>query len=196
MYTTKAIVLAAHVRDEADELVSVYTQDFGKMTIRARGVRKATTKQGMFLHGFAVVRASFILGKGGGATLSGVSDVHTYGALSDDLYARGYVDSFLRLCNDVLYEGQADNAVWELLNSVLQEGEEAALNKQEDTQVLLWHKEKMWLLQLLEVFGMRPRALNVQSATNRKQLDAYLQQLLQHKFERPVSFLGLRTHAS
>lgn len=191
MYTTEAIVLKSVASGEADELTVCYTRDFGKMTIKTRGARKSTTKQGNFTHSFSLLRLSFILGRNGGAILSGVRDERTHDALSTDLYACGYVSSFLRLCDDIAYDGQHDEKLWRLIVSVLHEGDAIARSGTQDKRAFLWHKEKMWLVQLLDVLGLRPRTLHVERAQNQRQLDMYLKRILQRKFERSISFFGL-----
>jgi DNA repair protein RecO len=196
MYTTAAIVLKSITSGEADELTSCYTRDFGKIMIKARGAKKRTTKQGNFTHPFSLLRLSFILGRNGGAILSGVRDEYTHNALAADLYACGYVSSFLRLCDEIAYEGQHDKKLWQLLVSVLSEGDTIAKSNTQDKRALLWHKEKMWLVQLLDVLGVRPSTLNIESVRSQPQLDAYLKRLLQQKFERPISFFGLYAHSA
>ncbi|MEX2007951.1 MAG: DNA repair protein RecO [Candidatus Spechtbacterales bacterium] len=191
MYTTDAIILSSRPSGEADELISCYTKDFGKLAIKVKGAKKITTKQGNFLHSFALVRLSFVLGRGG-AICSGVTDIENYPHTNRDLYATGYVAAFLALCDTVCYDNQPDEALWQLLTKVLREAEEASSGNAQDKNALLWHKEKIWLISLLDVWGIKPPHLSIEHATNKRQLDHYLQTLLQRKLERPISFFGLK----
>lgn len=187
MYTTDAIVLKIIPVGEADELVSFYTSDFGKMVIKVRGSKKITTKQGNFLHDMALVRISFIMGRAG-AILSGIKSIKAYRALSSDLYGCGYTMSYLALCDKLIYEGMSDPALWRLLISVLDEAEELTRSSK---QKLLWQREKLWLMELMNILGLKPNDVNLDRIKNPHQLDYYLQGMLENKFEQPISFFGL-----
>lgn len=188
MYTTEAIILNIKTYHEDDLLVSFYTRDFGKLNIRARGVKKVSTKQGAFLHEPALLRCSFIMGKNG-YILSGISGKEEFIKIAQDLPARGYVMSFLTLCDTLLYEGQVDENLWQLMNAVLCEAERA--QDVHDKNEALWRAEKQWLLSLIDILGLRPQ-FDFSRFENKKQFDYYLLHLLQNKFELPISFFGLR----
>jgi len=190
VYQTNAIVLARRPLGEHDELVSFYTQDFGKLVIRVRGIKKTTTKQGNFLHTFGVTGISFILGKGG-PLLSGVVSVRAYPGVTNHLLAHGYTGSFLALCDKLLYEYAKDDALWKLLVTVLEEAEQISQEEGEAKETL-WAKEKMWLVSLMETLGVLPRMLHTEKAANKSQFDHYLQRVLEDKFNTPLSFFGLR----
>ena len=187
MYTTDAIVLKIISVGEADELVSFYTHDFGKMVIKVRGSKKITTKQGNFLHHMALVRISFIMGRAG-AILSGIKSIKAYRALSSDLYGSGYTMSYLTLCDKLIYEGARDPTLWSLFISVLDEAEELTHNSK---QKLLWQREKLWLVELMNILGFKPKTVNLDRIKNPRQLDYYLQRVLENKFEQPITFFGL-----
>ncbi|MFH1792345.1 MAG: DNA repair protein RecO, partial [Patescibacteria group bacterium] len=44
-YSTEAIILATKDYSEADRILVVYTKDFGKLSLIAKGVRKTTSKK-------------------------------------------------------------------------------------------------------------------------------------------------------
>lgn len=187
MYTTDAIVLRIISVGEADELVSFYTSDFGKMLVKVRGSKKITTKQGNFLHDMALIRISFIMGRAG-AILSGIKSIKAYRALSSDLYGQGYTMSYLTLCDKLIYEGMSDPTLWRFLVSVLDEAEELTRSSK---QKLLWQREKMWLVELMSILGLKPKAIHLDRIKNHRQLDYYLQGVLENKFEQSITFFGL-----
>lgn len=193
MYSAEAILLHTTPQGEADELAAFYTKEFGKMTIRVRGSKKITTKQGNFLHEPSRVHISFVMSRAG-YILSGIKSIQDYRCAGSDLYARGYLMSFLYLCHKLTYEGQRDKALWHVLALALEETEEVARTCQKNTAAVLWQREKVWLLNLLSALGLRPPFLEVRDIKNHKQLDYYLQKVLENKLEQPISFFGLRVN--
>lgn len=196
MYTTDAIVLRAMQIGEADEFVSVYTRDFGRLWVKARSSKKIKTKQGNFLHSNAVLRCSFVSTRAG-YLFSGIKSIKGYNSISEDISASAYVSSFFSLCDSIFYDGQKDEAIWELLENVLEDAASAATKSREDERrEHLWRSEKDWLLSLLTILGLKPQKLDFGRVKNARQLDIYLQRLMQNKLERPVEFFGLKTSVS
>lgn len=191
MYSTDAIVLSIAESGEHDLYVSFYTKEFGKIRAKVRAARKRTTKQGAFLHEPAVVRISFVLGRAG-AVLSGIKSVEGCPALSRNVAARGYALSFFALCNTVLYDGQKDRALWNLLRRVLDEAADTEYDQ--DSARYLWKREKVWLLSLLKLSGLRVDMEKINRSRDPAHLDRTIRRLLEHQFERSVSFFG--THAN
>ena len=61
-----------------------------------------------------------------------------------------------------------------------------------DAKQVLWRMEKAWLLTLLAVLGLRPEKLKLSNIKSASGLDAYIQRILQDKFERRIYFFGLK----
>ncbi|MFZ2978199.1 MAG: DNA repair protein RecO, partial [Candidatus Magasanikiibacteriota bacterium] len=59
----KAIVLSRRDFREADQIISLYTLEKGKMEILARGIKKITSKNSAHLEPFSLVEAEIIFGK-------------------------------------------------------------------------------------------------------------------------------------
>lgn len=72
MYTAEGIVLKRSNVGEADRLVTLFTKDHGKVTVRAKGVRKPTSRRAGALEPFTWVRASVASGRGEVDTLAEV----------------------------------------------------------------------------------------------------------------------------
>ena len=193
MYTTEAIVLKIMPSGEADEFVSIYTKDFGRLHVKARSSKKITTKQGNFLHSTAVLRCNFVSTKGG-YLFSGIDSIIGYKEVAEDILASAYVSSFFNICNSIFYDGQKDEAIWELLTGVLEDADKAlALKDESERREYLWRKEKQWLLSLLTIMGLKPKDLGLDKVKNARQLDIYIQRLMQNKLERRIDFFGLKT---
>ncbi|MEX2144908.1 MAG: DNA repair protein RecO [Candidatus Spechtbacterales bacterium] len=191
MHETDAIILNTRKSGEADELINIYTKDFGKLLLKVRAAKKITTKQGNFLHTPSIVRCGFVTTRGG-YVLSGIKSVREYREISGNIFALGFVISFFRICDSILRDGQRDEKLWNLLTRVLEEASGAA--KRRDPGKILWRMEKAWLLTLLAVMGLKPDKLKLNSISSASRLDIYIKKMLQDKFERPVNFFGLQRY--
>lgn len=198
MYSTDAIILSIYNFSEADELVSLYTKEFGKIRVKVKSSKKITTKQGNFLHNFAISRCFFISGRAG-YILSGIMDIRVYFNISKNLLTQGYIEGLLNLCDNLFYEGQRDNEIWNLLEQALVDTEEIACLPDErighgyyDKNFALWRKEKIWLISLLKLLGLKSENFNFKNFSQPSQLDNYLQKILQNKFEQKVDFFGIK----
>ena len=62
-YKTRALVFGKEDRLEADRIFSVFTREYGKLSIAGRGIRKITSKLRGGLDIFCVSDIEFIQGK-------------------------------------------------------------------------------------------------------------------------------------
>ena len=174
---------------EANELVNFYTKDFGKLLIKATSTKKITTRQGNFLHTPSIVYCSFVSTRAG-YVLSGIKSTKEYSNISGDIFALGFVSSFLDLTDSVLQDGQKDEKLWNLFVRVLEESSGTVGKK--DARQVLWRMEKAWLLTFLAVLGLKPKKLNLNNIKSASGLDSYIKRILQDKFERQIYFFGLK----
>lgn len=63
-YSTSGIVLAKKNYGEADRILSIYTQDFGRISLIAKGVRKMASRKRGHIEVFNNIRFQGIRGKG------------------------------------------------------------------------------------------------------------------------------------
>ena len=200
MYKTEAIILSVRKIGEADELINIYTKDFGKLLIKARSAKKITTRQGNFLHTPSIVYCNIVSTRAG-YVLSGIKNTKEYPGISRDIFASGFVSSFLELSNSVLSDGQKDEKLWRLLVRVFEEASGAVglprlvsgETGKKGARHILWRMEKAWLLTLLAVLGLKPEKLKLGGIKSATALDVYIQRMLQDKFERRIYFFGLKT---
>lgn len=118
MFHTRAVILSTKPYREYDELVSLFAERFGKRTILARGSRKATSKLAASLHGTKIVRCSFVEGRGY-PILTSIDYVQNDPRI-EDFYSNYVLYAFLALCDDILYEGDVDEKLWDLMYQVVQ----------------------------------------------------------------------------
>ncbi|MEX0870019.1 MAG: DNA repair protein RecO [Candidatus Spechtbacterales bacterium] len=190
MYTTDAIVLKAIPTGEADEIVSLYTKDYGKLSMKAKSSKKITTKQGQFLHEPSILRCSFVLSRAG-HILSGINNIKGYNNVAQDIMARGYILSFFSICDKVTYEGQKDERIWNLLVSAMEDasGVIGDTNKEKE----LWKMEKLWLMSFLQILGYKMNNYELHNIKDSSQLDFSIKNILQNRLEQEIEFFGLKT---
>lgn len=63
-YSTEGIILALKDYSEADRIIVVFTKDFGKITLIAKGVRKLTSRKRGYLEVFNRIKFSAVKSKG------------------------------------------------------------------------------------------------------------------------------------
>lgn len=157
MLHTDAMVLATRPYREHDELVSLFTKDFGKRTLLAKGTKKPLSKLAPFLHIPTVVSCSFVEGRHHdiltNIDVTSASVPSTYLALSESKGLAPYraAEAFFEVCHALLYEGQHDEDLWDLLEAILAQGKEYGHIGGFSEQVY-----DEWLWKLVATLGMCP----------------------------------------
>ena len=123
MFHTQAIVLTTRPYREHDELVSLFTKDFGKRTLLVKGAKKPLSKLAPFLHAPALIACSFVEGRAR-PILTSADIVHKLAPR--DFSSLRTLGAFMELCDALLYEGQKDDDFWHMLGGVMQECEHRA----------------------------------------------------------------------
>lgn len=117
-YNTKAFVLKSQPWREADRLYTLYTEQFGKQTVRAQGVRKLNAKLAGALEPFAEVDAFIIeakqINKLGGAVVQ-----ERLANLSTNLGAGNAAWFCYEVLDRLTQDNLPDPALYTLLYSVL-----------------------------------------------------------------------------
>ena len=194
MYITNAIVLRSREVGENDFIVSFFTQEFGKMVVTVRGAKKLETKQGNVLHRFSIVKIMFVIGKRS-LILRSALELTPFSPINRSLYGYGYLNSFLLLCDSLLYENEKDKQVWSLMSTVM-EDVATTVDTHTDNQKLcsaLWALEKQWLYSFIEIMGLKEynEIERVRSMNDRRTIDLFFKHTLERAFNAPVSFFGL-----
>lgn len=110
-YRTKGFVLAKKDLREADQLFSIYTQDFGKINILGRSIRKINSKLRAGINLFYLSEIEFIQGK-------------NYKTLTDAIALQklGYSENAFKISetlNSLVKEPEKDEKIWNLLTENL-----------------------------------------------------------------------------
>jgi DNA repair protein RecO (recombination protein O) len=143
---THAVVLRSRDYREADKLVTLLTQDGGKITAVARGVRKIKSKLKALVEPLTL--GYFLLHTGKSLdTLTQGEIVKPYSLLQADLVVLTYAQYFCELCESALPEREPAREVFNLLIAALQELEE---------DIHPVRVARCFELNLLDVLGYRP----------------------------------------
>jgi len=112
-YRTLGIVLNKKDWQEADRLFSIYTQDFGKLKLRATGIRKIKSKLAGHLASYGLV--DFMIAKS--KTQDKIAAARLIKNFNFDLHQDYiYLNLFFELLDKSLREGEKDEQIWDLLN--------------------------------------------------------------------------------
>ncbi len=118
-YQTEGLVLRRHNIGEADRIIVFYTRDYGKMSAKARGVRKIKSKLAGSLEPFVESEIRFAKGKSLD-TIIGVTPHHLYKIPTQDISDLAIALLLLEIIERLTAEQQPNKQVYELLNESLQ----------------------------------------------------------------------------
>lgn len=150
LFRTEAIVLSRTDYGEADRILSVFTPNFGKMRLIAKGVRRPTSRLGPHLEYFS--RGSLMLARGRDLdVVTGAETVDPHLALRTNLDAYGHASHMAELVNRLTEERQESLPLYDLLARSLK-----LLCEAVDPFAVTRHFE----LVLLSILGFRPDLYN------------------------------------
>jgi DNA repair protein RecO (recombination protein O) len=118
---TDAIIIKKQQSGEYNQLVTCYTQEFGKITAIAKSSLKAHSKQAMHLDSLHLVDFELINGR---ATpiIAATQSQKIYHAIKNHLPAMGVAYFFLEVLDKIVFDHQADQNLWnfylDLLNAL------------------------------------------------------------------------------
>lgn len=117
-YKTEGIILKRANFGEADRILTIYTKHYGKIRALAKGVRKVTSRKGGNVEAFNHVSLFLAQGK----NLDIVSEaqvINSFKSWRKDLLKVGLAFYFCELVDKLTPDGQANQAVFELLRGSL-----------------------------------------------------------------------------
>ena len=117
-FKTEGIVIRRRNMSEADRVLTVFTKDFGKIQIKAKGVRKITSKRSSHIE----LLNHAILGLHKGHVMSILTEVQTIESFSNikiDLKKVGIAYHICELIDGLCPENQENNEIFSLLHNIL-----------------------------------------------------------------------------
>jgi DNA repair protein RecO (recombination protein O) len=148
-YRTNAIVLQCRDLGEADRIFVVFTPERGKLSVIAKGVRKASSRSGPYLDYFAEVHLELARGRDLDV-VTGASAINPHLNLRVDIDAYGHAAYLAELVRDLTQEQQENRQIYTLLSASL-----ALLNDGIDP----WHVARHFELGMLVATGYQPDLL-------------------------------------
>lgn len=146
VYRTEAVVMHRQNLGEADRLLSVFSQDHGKLRLVAKGARRPRSRKAGHLEPFTRVQLQLARGRDLDI-ITQAEAIDTYPSLRDDLVRLGQTAYVIELMDRFTVEREVNQALYRLLINTFErliDGVEPA--------TILRHYE----LRLLDQVGYRP----------------------------------------
>jgi len=146
LYRTEAVVLRRGDLGEADRILTVYSPDYGKLRLIAKGIRRPRSRKAGHLEPFT--RVELLLAKGRDLdVITQASAVDLYPRLRDDLARLGHAAYAIELLDRMTVEEGESRGPYRLLVDTLERLTEA----DEPAPVVRYYE-----LRLLDLLGYRP----------------------------------------
>ncbi len=113
-YRTKGIFIKRQEREEADILFTVYTQNFGKIDILGKSIRKINSKLRAGSRELCLSEIEFIQGKTH-KTLTDSLLIDNFPEIREDLDKTEIAFQICNILDQLVAEEQKDDQIWELL---------------------------------------------------------------------------------
>lgn len=149
LYKAEGIILSRRNIGEADRIVTVFTKEFGKLRLIAKGIRRTNSRRAPHLEIFT--RCTLVMHKG--KTLDGITEVNpvdVYEGIRKDLKRISLAYLYSELVSTLLAERQEHGDIYELFVDALTQ-----LNTSTENARYLESRE--FTLELLWRLGFLPR---------------------------------------
>jgi len=150
-YRTEGIFLKKIDRGEADQLLIVYTKNFGKLEILARSIRKISSKLRSGADIFCLSEIEFVQGKTQ-KTLTDAILIEKFDNLKNDLTKIKVAYKIAETADDLIKAPEPDNKIWRLLNEVFQKLNKYTINPFRCTLIYYYF---FW--NLVSLLGYQPK---------------------------------------
>lgn len=115
---SKGIVLKSIPYKENDALITVYFQDYGKMTLIARGVKKLKSKNASAIQTMTCSEFTFVARKGLSLLIK-ASALNYYRYIKEDIFLEAYATCFLEFVLKNEADNQPDQEIYDYLQTSL-----------------------------------------------------------------------------
>lgn len=173
IYTTHAIVLKRRNIAETDRIVTIFSKEYGRMRVYARGVRRVHSRRSAYLEVFS--NTAFVLHRGNKwDSVTEATPLHAFSRLRTDLprVSQGYY--LCELVDALLPERQEHRDVYMLLLDTL-----TALD--DVTQADPVEINEQFALELLRILGYLARDRALSSG----QIEPYIERIIEKRLRAP-----------
>ena len=119
-YRTQGFILKKTDQGEADQLLTVYTKDFGRLEILTKAVRKIKSKLRAGAELFYLSEIEFIQGRGR-KTLTDAALIKKFANFGKDLKKLRIAHKIAQVFDDLVKGQEKDENLWNLLNETFSE---------------------------------------------------------------------------
>ncbi len=117
-FIIEGIVIKRQNIGEADRILTVFAKNYGKMIVKAIGVRKISSKRSSHIEPLNQTIMAIYKGKGM-PILTEITTKENFSGLKEDLTKIGFAYHLCELVDGLCPEGQENNRVYDLLVKVL-----------------------------------------------------------------------------
>jgi len=114
MYATQGVVLKKTAAGEANALITLYTQEYGKIQVFAQGVRKEKAKLRGHVEPLSLGFFQFVSGTYG-ERLTYAAMVRSWMGIRNDFQKYGVACYMLAVVDAHCLDGEKDNGIWTVL---------------------------------------------------------------------------------
>lgn len=118
-YRTEGLIIKKKERGESNQLFTIYTQDFGKLEILAKAIRKITSKLRSGAELFYLSEIEFIQGKGY-KTLTDAVLIESFPGIRKSFPKLKIAHQITEALDKLTLLEEKDKKVWQLLNEIFQ----------------------------------------------------------------------------
>lgn len=119
IYTTEAIILKQRDYGEADRIYSFFTKDFGKVDIRAQGIRHLKSKLRYNLSGSSFIRIAFVDTANDYYRIIDAEEVSVLDNIRSDWWKNKFAINLFSLMIRLLGGQEADEDLWIKVKKIL-----------------------------------------------------------------------------
>lgn len=117
-YTVQGIILKRKNVGEADRILTVFTREEGKMQIKAKGVRKITSKRASHIEPLNITTLTLYKGSGMPILTEATASEH-FSSLKSDLQRVGLAYHICELVDGLCPENQESEHIYNMLMNIL-----------------------------------------------------------------------------
>jgi len=160
-YRTRGLIFKKEDRGETNELLTIYTKDFGKLKILGKAIKKIKSKLRSGAELFYLSEIEFIQGKTH-KTLTDAVSIEKFSDLRKDLKRLSLVYKISEILDNLIKGQEADEKIWQLLTETF-----GILNnwKIENWRLKIIYYYFLW--NFLSILGYRPELYNCLSCQKR-----------------------------
>ncbi|HEY4484537.1 MAG TPA: DNA repair protein RecO [Candidatus Paceibacterota bacterium] len=138
----KGIVIKKVDNGEYNQLVTLYTKDFGKVTAVAKSIKKPSSRQAPHLDVLNLVDFLLVLGKNY-PIITSAQSVETFAGIKSSLSKSAVALFILETFNNLIYDHEKDSALWSFALSFLDQLENRVLNFSEVKDYLVGTQKEL-----------------------------------------------------